>query len=47
MWNLIYLEFNKFLSLVIKWAQEHQEELLENWNSIQSTGEYHKITPLV
>ena len=38
---------SKVLSLVVEWAQEHQNELLENWNSIQGTGEYHKIKPLV
>ena len=38
---------SKVMSLVVEWAQDHQEELLENWNSIQTTGEYYKITPLV
>ena len=38
---------SKVMSLVVEWAQDHQQELLENWNSIQETGEYHKITPLV
>ena len=37
---------SKVLSLVIEWAQDHQEELLENWTSIQKTGHYHKIKPL-
>lgn len=37
----------KVMSLVVEWAQEHQDELLENWNSIQETGKYHKIKPLV
>jgi len=37
----------KVMSLVIEWAQEHQEELLENWNSIKETGQYRKIKPLV
>ncbi|MBS1257117.1 MAG: hypothetical protein MAG551_00152 [Candidatus Scalindua arabica] len=37
----------KVLSLVVEWAQEHQEELLENWNSIEETGKYKKIKPLV
>ncbi len=36
----------KVLSLVVEWAQEHQEELLHNWNSIRETGEYAKIDPL-
>ncbi len=38
---------SKVMSLVIEWAQDHQEELLENWNSIKETGNYHKIEPLV
>jgi hypothetical protein len=38
---------SKVMSLVVEWAQEHQEELLENWNSIKETGNYHKIEPLV
>ncbi len=38
---------SRVMSLVIEWAQEHQEELLGNWNSIQETGKYHKIQPLV
>jgi len=38
---------SKVMSLVVEWAQEHQDELLENWNNIQETGKYHKISPLV
>lgn len=38
---------SKVMSLVVEWAQEHQEELLENWNIIKETGKYHKIEPLV
>ncbi|HHE33010.1 MAG TPA: DUF4160 domain-containing protein [Chlorobaculum parvum] len=37
----------KVMSLVVEWAQEHQDELLENWSSIKETGEFHKIKPLV
>ncbi|MFI3154595.1 MAG: DUF4160 domain-containing protein [Methylococcaceae bacterium] len=37
---------SKAMSLVVEWAQEHQEDLLENWNSIKATGNYHKIEPL-
>lgn len=37
----------KVMSLVVEWAQEHQDELLENWNSIKETGIPHKIKPLV
>ena len=38
---------SKVLSLVIEWAQDHQKELFENWTSIQKTGYYYKIKPLV
>jgi hypothetical protein len=37
----------KVMSLVVEWAREHQDELLENWHSIKETGQYHKIDPLV
>ena len=37
----------KVMSLVVEWAQNHQEELMKNWNTIQNTGKYHKIEPLV
>ena len=38
---------SKVTSLVVEWAQEHQDELLKNWNSIKETGKYNKIRPLV
>ena len=31
---------------VIDWFEMHQDELLDNWNSIQDTGEFLKIAPL-
>ena len=34
------------LSLVLEWANEHRNELLNNWNSLQTTGDYSKIDPL-
>jgi len=34
------------LSLVLEWANEHRNELLKNWNNLQTTGEYAKIAPL-
>jgi hypothetical protein len=37
----------KVMSLVVEWAQNHQEELMRNWNTIRDTGKYHKIEPLV
>jgi hypothetical protein len=36
----------KTLSLVVEWGQEHQEELLANWNSLRKSGQFHKIQPL-
>ncbi len=38
---------SRVLSLVIEWAQEHQEELFNDWSSIKETGKYEKIKPLV
>lgn len=38
---------SKVMSLVVEWAQEHQEELLKNWNSMKDTGQYYRIDPLV
>jgi len=37
----------KVMGLIIEWAQENQNELLANWNTIQKEGKYHKIKPLV
>lgn len=37
---------SRAMSLVVEWAQEHQQDLLANWNSIKETGNYHKIEPL-
>lgn len=48
--NLGLIEGNlpsKVMSLVVEWAQEHQQDLLENWNTIKETGSYRKIEPLV
>ena len=36
----------RVLSLVVEWAGVHRSELLENWNSLRSTGEFHRIEPL-
>ena len=38
---------SKVLSLVVEWAQDNKQELLKNWNSLQSSGKYNKIKPLV
>ena len=37
----------KYLGLVVEWAEDSQEELFQNWNSMKETGEYKKIKPLV
>ncbi len=37
----------KVLGLTVEWAENHQNELLENWNNLRESGEYHKIEPLV
>lgn len=34
------------LSLLLEWYEIHKDELLTNWNSLLTTGEYHKISPL-
>ena len=37
----------RVLSLVIEWSMEHQSELMANWNNLRTTGEFHRIAPLV
>lgn len=37
----------RVLGLVIEWAEIHQKELLANWQTIESTGKYNTIKPLV
>lgn len=34
------------MNMVLEWANEHRLELMNNWNMMQSTGEYTKIPPL-
>jgi hypothetical protein len=36
----------RILGLVVEWAELYQEELLQNWKTLQTTREYHKISPL-
>ena len=38
---------SKVLGLLVEWAEDHQAELFKNWEDIKTTGEYHKINPLV
>jgi len=33
--------------LVAEWAELHQQDFLENWESMRITGGYKKIEPLV
>lgn len=37
----------RVLGLVVEWAELHQQELMDNWDMIQNTGSFQKITPLV
>lgn len=37
----------RVIALVLEWAHLHRQELLANWNSLQSTGTFNKIEPLV
>jgi mitochondrial fission protein ELM1 len=38
---------SKVFSLVVEWAQDHQQELLDNWNTLKLKGTYEKVKPLV
>jgi hypothetical protein len=38
---------SRVFSLVVEWAQDHKQELLDNWNNLQTTGKYEKLKPLV
>jgi len=37
----------RILGLALEWAEIHKSELMENWDSIQNTGNFNKIQPLV
>jgi hypothetical protein len=37
----------KVHALIVEWAEIHQGELMENWESMKTTGGYKKIAPLV
>ena len=37
----------RILGLVLEWAVEHQEELLQNWYSLKERGEFTQIKPLI
>ncbi len=38
---------SKVLGLVVEWAEDHQSELIKNWETLKETGEFQKIRPLV
>ena len=37
----------RILGLVIEWAELHKEELMQNWDMVNTTGDFFKIAPLV
>jgi len=37
----------RVLGYVIEWASMHKQELMNNWNTLQSAGKYFRIPPLV
>jgi len=37
----------RILGLVTEWAELHKEELMENWHSLEKTGEHKRIKPLI
>lgn len=37
----------RVISLVLEWAFEHREELMENWKLATAKKQLHKIKPLV
>ena len=38
---------SRVLGFVIEWASLHQQELLNNWESLNNVGTFTKIAPLV
>ena len=37
----------RITGFVIEWASQHQKELMDNWNLLNSQGTFEKIPPLV
>lgn len=37
----------RVISLVLEWAFQHRDELLENWRRAERKEELHKIRPLI
>ncbi len=38
---------NRVISLVLEWAFEHRDELIEDWELVTAKKPLHKIAPLV
>ena len=38
---------SRILGYVVEWASLHKQELMENWNMVQTVGKYNKTKPLV
>ena len=38
---------SRILGYVVEWASMHKQELMENWNMLQSVGKCKKIPPLI
>jgi len=37
----------RVLGIAMEWAELHKEELMDNWNLLQSGKKYNKIQPLI
>ncbi len=37
----------RVLGLVLEWALAHRTELLDNWRSLRTSGQFRRIEPLV
>ena len=37
---------NRVKNMVLEWADMHRDELMDNWNKLQATGEFSPIEPL-
>jgi hypothetical protein len=38
---------SRVLGFVIEWASLHKQELMDDWNMVQTAGKYFKSKPLV
>jgi len=37
----------RILGLVTEWAEQHKDELMDNWNLLKETGKFIEIKPLI